>query len=75
MRQSTDFGFRSICPDGVSTTYDRGRPAGEITLPDTGSLSVVIQTSVSSGIVGRSFTRCLESKFSFCFSFVSDPAL
>ena len=61
--------FRSICPLGVLTMYDLGRSAGDITLPLTGSSSDMIQTSVSLDRVGRSLALCLESKFSFCFSF------
>ena len=60
--------FLSTCADGVSTKDDRGQPAGEITLPDTSSLSVVIHTSVLFGMDGRSFMWCPESKFSFCLS-------
>ena len=51
----------------ISTTYNLGLLAGEITLPGMDSLSVVIHTCVSLGIGGRSFARCLESKFFFCF--------
>ena len=45
---SVDDGFYG--PVGVSTLYDRGVSADEETLPRTGSLSVVIQTSESSSI-------------------------
>ena len=68
VRQSTHFDcVRFDQTEFLQLTYERGRPAGEITLPDTGSLPVVIQTSVSSGIAGRSLARCLKSKFSFYF--------
>ena len=64
--------FRSICPDGIATMYDIvvDLPVRSIFLACTGSLSVVIHTSVLSGMGGRSLAaRCFESKFSFCCCF------
>ena len=64
--------FRSICPDGIATMYDIvvDLPVRSLFLACTGSLSVVIHTSVLSGMGGRSLAaRCLESKFSFCCCF------
>ena len=44
--------FLLTCPVGVSIRYDLGVFADDTTRPGTGRLSVVIYTSLSSGMVG-----------------------
>ena len=46
--------FLCTLPEGVSTIYERGLPAWDTTVPSTGPPSVEIQTSVLSGISGKS---------------------
>ncbi len=54
-----------------STIYDRGGPAGPITRPWICGSSVVIHTSVSSGICASSRTLCLLLKLHCCLSLKS----
>ena len=58
--------FLQISPEGVSTLYDLGNSAVEVTLPLTGSFSVIIQISVSSGYSGNSLTRYRVSPCMLC---------
>ena len=62
--------FQWACPNGISTKYDLGVSAWEVTHPEVGWLFVVMQTCVSSGIKGSGFAQILVSfsSFSLCFS-------
>ena len=64
--------FLRNLPVGVCTMYDWGVSDDEITWPGVGCLSVVIQTSVFSGICFRSWTRWWWSWSIFCL-FLNTP--